>query len=69
MIYSIETVVFQRRSGGKKEKGILLNENGVIIDQNLKEVGRVWNYDRVPGIALYNLNIGEEQPKKGEVKP
>lgn len=59
MITSIEIVTFQRRSGGRIENGLLLNEGMLsIIDENGKDVGKVWNYDRTPGIALFNLKIG-----------
>lgn len=66
MITSISTVWFQREKGGPKEKGLALNEDGVIVDGDMKIVPKVWNCGETVGIAIHGLEIGGEVAKKGE---
>lgn len=75
MITSIQTVYFYRAipsnctnsqngfiKSKKQEKGIMFNEDELIIDSNLKPIEIVWDYKTYVsnGFALFNLNISNK---------
>ena len=56
----IHVCYFQRKQGGKKEKGIMIGEGGSIIDLDGKKVKEVWDANSIFDEGSFVITKGDE---------